>query len=481
MQEYIYVLAKDGTPLMPTLRKRHVENLIKRDKAVRVELVPYVIQLTYEGPKETQPLYGGTDPGRTNIGNAVMTKGGVVVYKDHVTTRNKDIAKLMAERKMHRQQSRRGERLARKRLAKRLGTTTKHLERRILPGCKEPVMFKDIINTEARFNNRKRAPGWITPSTRHMIQTHINMIKRICKILPVTYWTLETNKFSFMLMEDGTVRGRDFQNGRLKNFTDVYEYVGNQQNGKCIYCGKPIEHYHHIVPRHSGGSNRPENIIGVCKTCHEEIHTGQRDITAIGEHKKYAALSVLNQAIPFIEMELSKIFCNNFMTCTGYETYELRQRCAIAKDHDNDAVCIASYQASPDFIEDTQLTHQVMQFRRHNRQRINSQRERTYKLDGKAIAKNRKPRFEQKDKALSDLNLSPAEISRLTVIPSRRYYNNMDRLMPGTEFLYEGQRYIMSGQHSNGSLLRAVGQGNGEFKASKCRVIKQNRGLVYVS
>jgi len=481
MSGIIYVQSCDGTPLMPTRRKRHVRDLLRHGQAKIVECVPFVIRLMYDGPKETQPLYGGTDPGRTNIGNAVLNEMGEVLYKDHITTRNKDIPTLMAERKGHRQQSRRGERLARKRIAKRLGTTTKCLEGRILPGCNEPVMFKDIINTEARFNNRKRAAGWITPTTRHLIQTHVNMIKHICRILPVTNWTFETNRFAFMLMEDGTVQGRDFQNGRLRNFADVYDYVWNQQNGKCICCGKPIEHYHHIVPRHNKGSDRPENIIGICSKCHEEIHTGQRDIIAIGEKKKYAALSVLNQAVPFIESELSKIFGDNFVTCTGYETSSLREYFEISKDHDNDAVCIASYQISPDFISDTQPTHEIRQFRRHNRQIIHSQRERTYCLDGKMIAKNRKPRFEQNGKALSDLNLTQKELARLTVKPSRRYYNNMERqLMPGTEFFYHGQRYIMSGQQNNGFYLLAVGS-KMRFKTSECGIVKLNRGLVYVS
>lgn len=45
--------------------------------------------------------------------------------------------------------------------------------------------------------------------------------------------------------------------------------------------------------------------------------------------------------------------------------------------------------------------YQIRQFRRHDRQLVKAQRERTYKLDGVIVAKNRKPRFEQKGEALS--------------------------------------------------------------------------------
>ena len=96
---YIYVQASDGTPLMPTKRKHHIQKLLKRRKAVVVEHVPFVIQLKYDGPKNTQPLFGGTDPGRNNIGNAVVNENGTVIYNDHVTTKNHEIPKFMAERR----------------------------------------------------------------------------------------------------------------------------------------------------------------------------------------------------------------------------------------------------------------------------------------------------------------------------------------------------------------------------------------------
>ena len=63
---YIYVLAPDGRPLMPTKRRRHMYKLLKRGKARIASHVPLIIQLKYDTPGITQPLYGGTDPGRTN-------------------------------------------------------------------------------------------------------------------------------------------------------------------------------------------------------------------------------------------------------------------------------------------------------------------------------------------------------------------------------------------------------------------------------
>ena len=492
---YVYVQASDGTPLMPTKRFNHIQKLLKQGRARVVEHVPFVIRLKYNGPKNTQPLFGGTDPGRDNIGNAVVDENGIVVYKDHVTTRNREIPKLMTERRTHRQASRRGERLVRKRLARRLGTTMKRLMERKLPGYGEGVVkVKDIINTEARFNNRRRPAGWITPSVRQLVQTHVNMIRRIRKFLPVDTWTLEINRFAFMKLDDGSVVGTDFQNGKLRGYKDEDDYVFHLQKGTCLCCRRErIDHYHHIVPKSRGGSDRWYNKAGLCKECHSKVHKGEISLAATGERKRYAGTSVLNQAVPFIAEELEELMLH-FDTCTGKDTHDIRELFGITKDHDNDAVCIAAYGAPVSEIKDTVRTYEVKQYRRHDRARIRSQRERTYcaqngftkkgKLKYKAVAKNRRPRYEQEKsgyKALSDMGYTRQQISLLHVKKSMRYYNDTGRDLPGLEFFHNGRRYVKSGQSNGGFYLRAEGQGKTNFPASECRIVKKNRGLVYLS
>ena len=488
MDTYVYVQASDGTPLMPTKRFNHVQKLLKHGKARVVEHVPFVIRLRYAGPKNVQPLYGGTDPGRDNIGNAVVDENGTVVYKDHVTTRNREIPRLMAERRKYRQASRRGERLARKRLARHLGTTMKRLMERKLPGYGEGVVqVKDIINTEAKFNNRRRPAGWVTPTVRQLIQTHVNMVKRIREFLPVDTWTLEINRFAFMKLDDGSVVGTDFQNGKLRGYKDEDDYIFHLQDGKCLCCGKEgIDHYHHIVPRHKGGSDRWYNKAGLCKRCHGMVHRGEISLSAEGKRKRYAGISVLNQAVPFIAEELGELM-PHFDTCTGKDAHDIREFFGIAKDHDNDAVCIAAYGPPASEVKDSVRTYEVEQFRRHDKAKINNQRERTYYMEDpvtgklKAVAKNRKPRFEQSGPSLADLGLTRQEISRLTVKKSMRYYNTAGRLMPGAEFFCNGGRYIMTGQLTGGKYLRAAGQGTKNFRRDACSIRKKNCGLVYIS
>lgn len=477
---------------MPTKRKAHVQKLLRHGKAAIVNKQPYTVRLKYQSPGICQSLYGGQDPGRTNIGAAVLTEKGECVYRSKLETRNKEISKLMTERRQHRQASRRGERLARKRIAKKLGTTTDRWLNRKLPGYGDGVVrVKDIINTQARFNNRTRPEGWLTPTARQLVQTHLSEIRLIRKILPVDHWTLEVNRFAFMLMDDETVRGSDFQNGRMKGYPSIKAYVFARQEGRCACCGGPIGHYHHIVPRCLGGSNTPENIAGVCESCHGKIHTGKLALAAEGLKKKYGALSVLNQAVPFIMMGIVEMFGENRTGfCSGKQTSEMRNRLGAEKDHDLDAVCIAlcgipAMEADEAVKEkmpmrNTENSYRVLQFRRHDRQLIHSQQQRTYFLDGKAVAKNRHKAFEQKGPSLEEFaGKQPNAVCRLTVKRSTRYYKDPGRLMPGAVFKYKGERFIMSGQCHYGQYLRAEGQKTRNFPIRECKIVRHNACLVY--
>ena len=485
---YVYVQDKDGNPLMPTTRCGHVRILLKQGKAKVVCGHPFTIRLLYD-TKECEPsLYGGTDPGRKNIGNAVVTEGGECIYRDKIETRNKDVAKGMSERKAHRQARRRGRRLVRKRLAKKHNTTSAKLENgRLLPGTRTPTNVKDIINKEARFQNRKKRQ-MITPSVKHLVNTHLCHVDQIRKFLPVKGWCLEANRFAFMSMEDGTVQGIDFQNGRLKGFSSADEFVYERQDGRCFCCGRPIEHYHHIVPRHEGGADGPDNKVGLCSNCHGRIHTGELALDMEGYRKKYAPLSVLNQAIPYIYKGLVERFGEkNVFLVSGRDTKDVRDDAGLEKDHDVDALCIASLGMGAIPKKPKCEAYTVKQFRRHDRAKINNQRERTYKLDGVTIAKNRKPRFEQQGPALSQWYEEQIELcgkreadcmlSRVTAKPSYRRYNNTERVMPGAVVRHNGRIFVLTAQENKGRYYKL---GEKRIPAGECQVLKQNQGLVYM-
>ena len=163
----VYVLNKNGKPLMPTTRCGHVRRLLKEQKARAVASKPFTIQLLYETDDVVQPLYLGIDPGRTNIGVAVVKTDGTAVFTAHLETRNKEIPKLMKKRKDSRRARRtNGRRCRRQRRAKANGTLSKKcvkqttaqngsvskrakkigVIKRHLPGCEKEALCIGIKN-----------------------------------------------------------------------------------------------------------------------------------------------------------------------------------------------------------------------------------------------------------------------------------------------------------------------------------------------
>ena len=289
-----------------------------------IQKKPFQIQLLYKEKiiyetKESQKTILGIDPGRQNIGLSVIKKNGEELFSAKIITRNKEIPRLMEERRKKRSERRRHQREMRRRRAKKCGTVTVFVNGRTLPGCTKPIFPKDIINSEARFMNRKRARGWITPTVRQLIQTHLSALKEVSNLLPIDAVAIELNKFAFMQLDDGSCMGMDFQNGRLRGYASKYEYIDCRKAHICCLCGKRgIEHYHHLVKRSEGGSDLPENLIGICAICHENIHNGRLTTKIKGIKKKYHHLSVLNTAMPFIIKEIKKIYCVHI--CLSFET-----------------------------------------------------------------------------------------------------------------------------------------------------------------
>lgn len=145
-----------------------------------------------------------------------------------------------------------------------------------------------------------------------------------------------------MHLDDGSVYGTDFQNGKLRGYRDVKDYIWHLQEGKCLCCKKAaIGHYHHILPRGERGSDLWYNIAGLCVDCHDKLHKNEVKLPAEGEKKRYAGTSVLNQAVPFILKELEKLF-PSVDTCTGWDTAAVRELLSAGKTHADGAVCIAA-------------------------------------------------------------------------------------------------------------------------------------------
>ncbi len=489
----VYVQNKDGKPLMPTTRYCYVRLLLKEQKAQVVSTTPFTIQLNYDTPDITQDLILGIDPGRTNIGVAVVKEDGQCVFSAHLETRNKNVPLLMQKRAGFRRQHRTlGRRRKRQRRAKAAGTTIADGSvERLLPGYKKPVVCHYIRNKKARFNNRKRPQGWLTPTANHLLRTHINLIAKVAKFLPITKVVVELNRFAFMAMDNPNIRRWEYQHGPLYGLGSVEDAVYAQQDGHCLFCKRPIDHYHHIIPRRKNGSETLANRCGLCTKHHDLVHKDKAWADKLvtrkeGMNKKYHALSVINQIIPYLMEHLGNETLYDVYATDGRSTKGFRIAKNVPKEHYTDAYCIACSILNTD----VEVSHPVepfelKQFRRHDRQTCHQQRvDRKYYFNGKQVATNRHKATEQKSDSLQEFreDRGDAAVSQLIVKPHPPQHKDTTRIMPGAVMNFNGATGVFqgSGGFHNGKPDYYKSTEGARVLTKRCVLLAQNAGIVFI-
>ena len=482
----VYVLDKNGKPLMPTEKHGYVRRLLKKGKARVESLRPFTVRLLYDVKGEIQPVILGMDPGRTNIGLCAVRKDGKPLFTAQCRTRNKEIPRLMAKRRVFRQAHRKHvRREKRQRRAMANGTVLKGGEiKRHLPSYSEgrEITCKVIRNKEARFCNRKRPDGWLTPTAVHLLRTHLNLVRKTARILPVSKIVLELNRFAFMRMDDPSVAGNMFQQGPLFGYDgSVKSAVWDLQEGKCLLCGEPVEQYHHVRERHKDGSEAVRNRVGLCTECHKLVHTDveaaeRLRVLAAGQRKRYDALGVLNQIMPYLMEGLSQE--RDLSVTAGWQTKEFRDIFDMPKDHYLDAYAIACSDLKGFRLQMPDDYHQIRQFRRHDRQAYEREMlNRNYVLDGRTVARNRHKAFGQKEDSLEEYVKAGGRTDVLTVKHIRRAMKDMDRHYPGSQIVCDG--------HVRTVLKRASGSywfdDGTKVTVKRSNINRNNTGLVFVS
>ena len=240
---FVFVLNKRDKPLMPCspTKARH---LLKQGKAKVVRRTPFTIRLTIATGETVQPISLGVDAGSKHIGLSATTVKAEL-FASEIELRD-DITKLLVERRINR------------------------LNRR----------FTKTRYREARHKNRvhTKQKGWFPPSIRHKIESHIKSVNKLRTILPLAEIIIETAAFDLQKIKNPEIEGEQYQQGEQLGFWNVREYVLFRDGHECCHChGKskdPILNVHHIESRKTGG-NAPNNLITLCKTCHQAYHAGK--------------------------------------------------------------------------------------------------------------------------------------------------------------------------------------------------------------
>lgn len=233
----VYVLNKDGQPLMPTNRYAKVRILLKNKLAKVVQSKPFTIQLLYDTSDFTQPLTLGVDSGYLNIGFSVVSEKKELICGE---------VKLLQGVK------------------KRLQEKSNYRKNR-----RSRLRYR-----KPKFNNRKRKEGWLAPSIQHKLDAHIRVIEQLRKILPITDISIEVANFDIQKIKNPNIKGKEYQNGEQKDFWNLREYILHRDNHQCQNPNcknkdkNPVLNVHHIIYRSKGGTDTPRNLITLCSKCH---------------------------------------------------------------------------------------------------------------------------------------------------------------------------------------------------------------------
>ena len=301
----VYVLTKQGNPLMPTQRYGKVRRMLRDGLAVVVRREPFTVQLTYDTTEFTQPVTLGVDAGTAHVGLSATTENREL-FAAEVQLRT-DIVKLLAQRR----EARRTRRSRKTRYRK------------------------------PRFDNRRHAA--FAPSVEQRIQSHLHLIEKINVILPITKTVIEVAQFDTQLLKNPDIQGEQYQQGPQLNFWNVREYVLARDNHQCQCChGKSkdrILNVHHIESRQTGG-NSPDNLVTLCETCHNAYHRGEVELNLKRNFKSLRDAAVIS----IMRWELynrAKLIWNNVHLTYGYITKNTRITNKLKKSHAVDARCIS--------------------------------------------------------------------------------------------------------------------------------------------
>jgi N6-L-threonylcarbamoyladenine synthase len=326
----VYVLNKESKPLMPC-KPSKARKLLNQGKARVIKKEPFTIQLLYGSSGYKQDITLGVDAGSKVVGLSATTEEKEL-FSAELELRN-NVSKLLADKRQYRRSRRNRKTRYRK----------------------------------ARFLNRVKSKhkGWLAPSVEHKINSHINIIGKIQGILPISKIIVEVASFDIQKIKNPDIQGKDYQEGDMLGFWNVREYVLFRDNHTCSHCkGKSkdkVLEVHHIESRKTGGDS-PNNLITLCKTCHDLYHKGQITLN-IKRGKVFRDATFMGIMRWALYNRLKEIYPNISLTY-GYITKNTRITNNLNKAHRIDARCISGNPLAKPLGEYLY----IKQVRNHNRQ-----------------------------------------------------------------------------------------------------------------
>jgi hypothetical protein len=285
---------------------RKARKLLDAGKAKVANRTPFTIRLMAASGETVQPVTLGVDPGYTHVGLSAVSEKKELYAADVVL--RTDIVKLNAERATYRRTRR----------------------------------SRKTWHRKPRFLNRKKPAGWLAPSIQHKLDSTIRLIEGVAKILPTPEVAVEVAAFDIQKIKKPDIAGEQYQQGEQAGFWNVREYVLFRDGHKCRHCKgttkDPVLNVHHIESRQTGG-DRPENLITLCKTCHDQHHRGKihLKVRLSNGFKAETFMAMVRWRLVNQLRDMGYLVSHTY----GYRTKSDRITLGLPKSHIHDAFVIA--------------------------------------------------------------------------------------------------------------------------------------------
>jgi hypothetical protein len=333
----VYVLDKNGKPLMPTERFGKVRRMLKEKQAKVIQRKPFTIQLLFETTFYIQETTLGIDSGYKYIGVSVVSE------KEELFSAELELLDGMKKRLKERSDYRK-QRRSRKR------------------------------HRKPRFDNRiaSKKKGWLAPSLQHKLDSHIRLIEKLKKILPISKEIIEVANFDIQKIKNPTITGKQYQEGEMMGFWNLREYILHRdkhtcQNPDCKNkAANPVLEIHHIVYRDNEGTDAPNNLITLCNKCHTSANHKKGKFLYEWQTKK-PKLNQFRDATFMSTVRWRLVNLEGMNHTYGYITKNSRINLGIEKTHYNDAFVIGGGDGTkqkriePIFLKQTRRNNRSLQ------------------------------------------------------------------------------------------------------------------------
>ncbi|MBM3235347.1 hypothetical protein FJZ31_03500 [Candidatus Poribacteria bacterium] len=320
----VYVISKNGNPLMPC-KPAKARKLLRDGKAKVVNRCPFTIKLQWDCEEKVQDVTVGIDKG-SSVTGVICIGNGKILMSGEIHHRT-DIKDKMDARRANRR-NRRNRKWYR----------------------------------EKRFLNRasSRKSGRLPPSIKANVEEVIRVARKIP--LPISHIVIEDVQVDIARLNNPSLQGEEYQ--QSNRMDENLRIATLMRDGyQCTQCEKKNTQLdaHHIVLKKNGGKDTIQNLITLCKECHDKVHRGKLELdvsgvsgfldiiaqrTMQGKTYLYEKLSQIAKS-PLVKGGrgvVSKVF--------GYQTSEYRKVLNLPKTHDIDALCVATLKTGEVILPD---------------------------------------------------------------------------------------------------------------------------------